>query len=108
MDICRPFWISSFVSGIADVINTVLLGKELGVDALAIYYIATVPTAFSDTIIWAVLDTVTSLGGQAIGVGSYKLTGQYCQISIILVRTCDACCSFLYYVWPDSCIETLE
>lgn len=84
MDLCKPFWLQAFVSGICDVLNTALVGKTLGVDALAIYYIVTVPTSFTDTIVSAVLGTVSSLGGQSIGVGSYKLTGQYCQISIIL------------------------
>ena len=86
MDLCRPFWLQAIVSGICDVLNTALVGKALGVEALSIYYIVTVPTSFTETIISAVLDTVSSLGGQSIGVGSYKLTGQYCQISIILVR----------------------
>ena len=86
MDLCRPFWLQAIVSGICDVVNTALLGRYLGVDALAIYFIVTVPTSFTETIIEAVLDTVSSLSGQSVGVGSYKLTGQYCQISIILVR----------------------
>ena len=86
LDICKPYWLSSFVSAVASVVNTALVGKVLGLDALAIYYIVTVPPALTGTIIWAVLETVSSLGGQAIGAGSYKLTGQYCQISIILVR----------------------
>ena len=86
MKLCRPFWLQAIVSGICDVLNTALLGRALGVNALAIYYIVNVPTSFTDTIISTVLDTVSSLGGQSIGVGSYKLTGQYCQISIILVR----------------------
>ena len=88
MDICRPFWFQAAVSGTCDVIIAALLGKVLGVDALAIYYIVTVPTTITETFISAVLETISSLGGQSIGVGSYKLSGQYCQISIVLVRTC--------------------
>uniref|UniRef100_A0A7S4EGS3 Uncharacterized protein n=1 Tax=Pseudo-nitzschia australis TaxID=44445 RepID=A0A7S4EGS3_9STRA len=84
MDLCKPFWTEAFVSGICDVLNSALVGKTLGVDSLSIYYIVTVPTAFTETIISAVLETISSLGGQSVGVGSYKLTGQYCQISIIL------------------------
>ena len=86
LNICKPYSISAVVSAIASIINTALIGKQLGLDALAIYYIVAVPTSLTGTIIWAVLETVSSLGGQAIGAGSYKLTGQYCQISIILVR----------------------
>ena len=97
MDLCRPFWLQAFVGGICDVLNTALVGKALGVEALSIYYIVTVPTSFSETIIDAVLETVSSLGGQSIGVGSYKLTGQYCQISIILVRICFKNLSITYY-----------
>jgi hypothetical protein len=86
MKLCKPFWMQAIVSGVCDVLNTALLGRALGVNALAIYFIVTVPTTFTDTIISAVLETISSLGGQSIGVGSYKLTGQYCQISLILVR----------------------
>jgi Na+-driven multidrug efflux pump len=64
-----------------------MIGRSLGIDALAIFYIVEVPVAFTDTIISALLETVSTLGGQSIGVGSYKLTGQYCQISIIMVST---------------------
>ncbi len=85
MAICRPFWFQAAVSGVCDIFTTALLGKAIGVDALAIYYIVSVPTSFTETIISAILETVSSLGGQSIGVGSFKLTGQYCQISIILV-----------------------
>jgi hypothetical protein len=118
MNLCRPFWLQAIVSGICDVLNTALLGRALGVDALAIYYIVNVPTSFTDTIISAVLDTVSSLGGQSIGVGSYKLTGQYCQITIILVRIflntlriaiqCDACSSFLFLKYLVSAKDSVS
>jgi len=82
--LCKPFWIDAAVSSVCDILNASMIGRGLGVDALAIYYVVEVPTTFTYTIISAVLETVSTLGGQSIGVGSYKLTGQYCQISIVL------------------------
>ena len=85
MKLCKPFWVDAAVSSVCDICNASMIGRGLGVDALAIYYVVEVPTTFTYTIISAVLETVSTLGGQSIGVGSYKLTGQYCQISIVLV-----------------------
>ena len=87
LKLCKPFWFDALIASICDIISASLIGRGLGVDALAIYYIVGVPTTFTLTLIESILSTISTLGGQSIGVGSYKLTGQYCQISIVLVST---------------------
>ena len=84
MALCKPFWLSAFVTSICSVLTASLIGHSLGIDALTIFYVVEVPTSFTYTVISAILETISTLCGQSIGVGSYKLTGQYCQISVIL------------------------
>jgi hypothetical protein len=87
LKLCKPFWFDAFIASVCDIVTASFIGRGIGVDALAIYYVVEVPTTFTSTLIGAVLSTVSTLGGQSIGVGSYKLTGQYCQISIVLVSS---------------------
>eukprot|EP00578_Thalassiosira_sp_NH16_P003552 CAMPEP_0181134250 /NCGR_PEP_ID=MMETSP1071-20121207/31992_1 /TAXON_ID=35127 /ORGANISM="Thalassiosira sp., Strain NH16" /LENGTH=403 /DNA_ID=CAMNT_0023220765 /DNA_START=186 /DNA_END=1397 /DNA_ORIENTATION=+ len=89
LDLVVPFFISTVVGNVADLIILAIIARYLGEDAMLAYVMVDIFTGISDSFLGGIIEALSSLGSMAYGARNYELAGQYLQGSIIIYVICE-------------------
>lgn len=84
VQLCVPYSITALLEGVVDTIIVALVAQYLGTEAVAAFTIVQLILGLTSEFLGGILGTEATLCSHAIGVGNYKLAGQYVQVSMIL------------------------
>ncbi len=111
--LAAPLTVSSLSYAIFDAISTALISRYLGSEVLSAYIVTNLLIGLSDTFINGVGDALGAVCSHAIGMGNYKLAGQYVQIGAIVYGVFAIPCMGIWwfkvrgscFVVPMKCVE---
>lgn len=78
-----PLTLSAFAGSVFETITVVLVAQYLGTKDLTAYVVNDLLVGLSDTFITGVQQSLNTVCSHAVGMGDYKLAGQYVQISSV-------------------------